>query len=706
MLNTAHPMKIRRQDVLRLLVSIGVSLLILGFMVHSALLGGPEALRHRLLPALRDVLPGFVMLYFAFSLFQAFFRAVRYRLLIAAAREPDVPALHHTFLVTLARNMLVDLLPGRLGELSYIAMMNKGYRVSGRACVSSLGISFVFDFVALIVLVAGLAALQIFTSGLEGWIIGVLAMLLVAVVVMLASLFLGIRIFARWLQQPHTALQRLPGYGKLAGFTAELADAVDFTRNARVLHHLFGLSLLVRLGKYAGLFFLFHAVVRPSFPAFAAAPPLSILFALVGAEAGASLPVPAFMSFGTYEAGGLLALTLLGFSAGVSTVVMLALHIWSQLIDYALGGIGFVTFLFTTSAQTQPDAAVRPAWQRRWAVACAVLFLAAGVAVFGLQLRAVRRQGAQRPPGAGQPAGVPAEAIRSLESLLNGRAGFVVWSSNRYGTHDILRMTLPNRRITRLTSHPHVDYFARISPDGTRVVFSRSQVPWVSQRNPHPWDVYLYDLRTGEERRVATNGNTPTWAQNGEAVCFQRDGGAVVLHRLADGHERVLFEAGASPVPDGIVLQTPSLRPGGLDLAVTYRGRRRGTFVLREDGGVQAVAGGCQLVWTPDGDSLLYVERHGRQNTVYQFDPVRNASTPWLQLPGAYSHVYFPQVANTGDFIVLGASAGGHEHDQADYEIFLWKIGTAPEDAVRLTFHTGNDCWPDLFLEGNRGYGP
>ena len=48
-------------------------------------------------------------------------------------------------------------------------------------------------------------------------------------------------------------------------------------------------------------------------------------------------------------------------------------------------------------------------------------------------------------------------------------------------------------------------------------------------------------------------------------------------------------------------------------------------------------------------------------------------------------------------YTVFAASAGGHEHDVEDYEIFLWEIGTPPETAARLTWHTANDNWPDLF---------
>ena len=46
-----------------------------------------------------------------------------------------------------------------------------------------------------------------------------------------------------------------------------------------------------------------------------------------------------------------------------------------------------------------------------------------------------------------------------------------------------------------------------------------------------------------------------------------------------------------------------------------------------------------------------------------------------------------------------GASAEGHEHGRANYEMFVWRIGTPPETALRVTTHsTANDQWPDLWI--------
>ena len=70
----------------------------------------------------------------------------------------------------------------------------------------------------------------------------------------------------------------------------------------------------------------------------------------------------------------------------------------------------------------------------------------------------------------------------------------------------------------------------------------------------------------------------------------------------------------------------------------------------------------------------------------------------FMDLPGTRSHEYFPKLSNDGRWLVWAASAEGHEHDRADYEIFVWRVGTPWDQAVRLTQHAGNDQWPDLWV--------
>ena len=62
---------------------------------------------------------------------------------------------------------------------------------------------------------------------------------------------------------------------------------------------------------------------------------------------------------------------------------------------------------------------------------------------------------------------------------------------------------------------------------------------------------------------------------------------------------------------------------------------------------------------------------------------------------------YWPKDSSNGEYMVFGASRSPkeHEHDTEDYEIFLWKVGSDSSKATRLTFHTGNDNWPDVYIE-------
>jgi hypothetical protein len=70
----------------------------------------------------------------------------------------------------------------------------------------------------------------------------------------------------------------------------------------------------------------------------------------------------------------------------------------------------------------------------------------------------------------------------------------------------------------------------------------------------------------------------------------------------------------------------------------------------------------------------------------------------FMDMPGRRSHEYFPQFSVDGKYLVWGITQRGHDHDIADYEIYLWEVGEPPEKAARLTFHSGNDRWPDIFI--------
>lgn len=697
----------KRNILLRLGLSAAVSLLALGLVFALVSHSHPGVSTAALLETLRHALPGFVALYAACQLGQAALRAGRARRLIRKGSvDGRVPGGWHLLWVTLARNMFVDMLPARLGELSYVGMLNRGYNLGAEVCLSSLAVGLVFDFLALLVVLA--VSIPAATQGMG--LLGSLMVLAVVCGVGYAGLFHLLPWGVRWVRRswPRSWLAWRP-FAALLGLAESTADSVDRVRKAGVLGSVLALSAGIRAFKYTGMYCLFQAVTRPLWPTLSDASPWAVLVALIAAEGASSLPVPTFMSFGTYEGGGLAALRVLGFPLGDSMIAMFSLHVLSQMVDYGLGMVGYGVFSCMAPAAATPGSVPRTPARNpaRWPAVARwpwVVALVLGGALFAaVQVRDFRKQGALKPPPEGVPVPVSPVETRLQQRVLSEFRGRVVWSSNRGGNHDLWMLTYPGGALSRLTSHPHTETYPRFSPDGRRIAFCRSRQPWVSQRNPVPWDTVVLDLDTKTEHVVATNAFTPAWTPDGRGVVFVRDGTSVLCQFLdsPEAPPTVLAEADREPFAADTVFQTPSPGPQGAGLALTLRGgRQRGTVLLLADGTLRQVAGGCQLGWKPDGTGLVQVDHGGQgKNAFFAYDPATSNRTLWFDSPGAFSHEYFPRVSRNGKWLAYGAAAEGHEHDAADYEVFLWRTGTPSGDAARLTFHTGNDCWPDVIVD-------
>jgi uncharacterized membrane protein YbhN (UPF0104 family) len=202
----------------------------------------------------------------------------------------------------------------------------------------------------------------------------------------LVALYPGLRLFNRLLQA--IVPQRQPGWlSWLVGFSTHLQDAFERTRRARVLGRSLLLTAAVRICKYAGLYCLFLAVTGSVLPVLADLAPREVLTMLIASEATASLPLPTFMSFGSYEAGGLATLTLLGYPPDASAIAILAMHVASQSIDYLIGGAALVLFYFTLPAGSSGSAGRTSGIAgSRWARIAAALLIAAAIILLGWEL--------------------------------------------------------------------------------------------------------------------------------------------------------------------------------------------------------------------------------------------------------------------------------------------------------------------------------
>ncbi|HEY7141322.1 MAG TPA: hypothetical protein VIE44_14550 [Methylomirabilota bacterium] len=300
-------------------------------------------------------------------------------------------------------------------------------------------------------------------------------------------------------------------------------------------------------------------------------------------------------------------------------------------------------------------------------------------------------------------AGLTAPEQDAVDTLARRLGGLVVWSSNRSGNHELYLLDLRTRTVRQLTHTPQVEFFSRFSPDGRRILFTRSQREYVTPRDPTAWDVHVINVDGTGERLLARGGYSPQWAPGGEAIIFLR-GDQVIrleLDGAGAGRESVLLDG---PTTEGIGggMETPELSPDGKRLAVTVRSRQYGGVAV-VDLATRAVTRlspgqACQITWMRGSEALLWMEPGGRGGTEILTGGPGRPRGVFMDLPGAYSHEYFPRVSNDGRWLVWGAAASGHEHDRADYEIFVWQVGRPVSEAVRLTHHPGNDQWPDIYL--------
>ena len=331
---------------IRLALSIVVSLLILWLLLQLISDAQNPISFGDVTAILGEVSVEIFALFFIIHLLGIVLRTFRFQILIKAADADGVPSLAALSLVTLVRNMTVDMLPARIGELFYVGLLNRGLNVRLDVCFSSLAISMWFDVLVIIPLIFGLVVYPIIDAGVQTRLLVVAVVLVIACAVGLLILYPGLEIMARWLQRFSTGDSKL--IKALKKFVGEFAQSVKRSLTWQTIIKIFLLTVGVRFCKYSSIALLFSGIAAAGFPELAGIDPASIVIGLLASEAGASLPIPAFMSFGTYEAGGLAAFAMLGLPTAAAGLALFSVHLVTQLVDYSIGGVAFVVFLLIT----------------------------------------------------------------------------------------------------------------------------------------------------------------------------------------------------------------------------------------------------------------------------------------------------------------------------------------------------------------------
>ena len=304
---------------------------------------------------------GYLLAYLACFLGSMLLKALRYRLLLAASSQEAPPPFAGLLAVTFVSNLFVDLLPARSGSLAYIVFLNRKLAVGLPACFSSFAFSFIFDLIGMLPLFFLAIVLHGLAAGEQApllWVLlGVLALIaLLALYLLEKVLDLAGRLVA-WLAP------RLPGRvegwaGRAAAELAAMAQDVGKVKSQGVYGRVLLVSVAIRFLKYMGLYVLVMGLAA-QWPAASAqlSFPL-VLFALLAAEATASLPVSGIAGFGAYEGVMMATLRGAGLASTQAALIPFGLHLMTQVIDYSLGALALVALSLIKPRENdhaQPD---------------------------------------------------------------------------------------------------------------------------------------------------------------------------------------------------------------------------------------------------------------------------------------------------------------------------------------------------------------
>ena len=301
--------------------------------------------------ALREIHIPWLLVYFLISLAATAAKAARSKWLLA----PEKISWPDMFLVTFVRNGFEDLLPARLGSLSYVVVLNRNLGLPFESAASTLVVMLVFDFLTLSPFV--LAAL--FLAGtaaniLPGPLLVGLALAYFLVVLALAlKIVPATRFFVgacRRAARVFGAANR-PAVHKALAKLDETVASLSVIHARRIAFPLFLLSSLIRLLKYLSLYSLLLAILRHLGIGMAEIALWKVVLAITAAELTSLLPVKGIADFGTWESAWVLAFALMGLDRATAVLSGFSVHLVTNLFEYGFAALALLALSFRRSGR-------------------------------------------------------------------------------------------------------------------------------------------------------------------------------------------------------------------------------------------------------------------------------------------------------------------------------------------------------------------
>jgi uncharacterized membrane protein YbhN (UPF0104 family) len=682
-----------KKQILYFLISLLITVAILGYLfTHVSLTEVKDTIRGSFLPAVGM----FLLCSFAMSAF----RAWRYLLLLRVSgyAPPIVPM----FLVVIVRNLFSDLLPARVGTLAYVALVTTRLGVPLEAAMSSWAFSFVFDLLAVAPLIIIAAAFAGGAAQLSPVLLiaggVVLGLIFTLVVVLLPQLFHWARV---WGFESRIAKATLPNRFRVWLDEKAVQTEVEIrkTQAQGIFMRLLLLSMLVRLGKYAGMYFVLYALMQPMGYSLDKLDVAKVFLGICAAELSSSLPISGLGGFGLYQGAWMLVFGLLGFPAQDARVTSISHHIFTQVYGYGIGAAALaILWLPFLKIAAQPARALTLSSPTRFytKIALCLLLLWAGLA-FLLQL-----------PASAQPLKVH-RADRATQEELAQRAeiaarfpGEIIFDSNRSGSFGIYRMRVDGTGLRVVYDSPEAQEMYPIAdPQGQWVAFAKTR----TTLRTAPSEVWRVRPDGSEPEKLLEDAGFPSFSADGATLYFQRGRKAVAALDLTTRKVRRLFPKAEQKFGNYQVLMPRVSEDGQRVVFTSDKGGTWNTWMAEiATGEFTHVYHGCEVSWYPgSSQQVLWVStKDAREGSgIYSLNLRNKERRELIDRDAPRGHEYFPGVTPDGKFLLFGAcSPGQHSHIDSDYQLFVKEL--ASQKVARITFDGFTNRWP-RFLASRAG---
>jgi uncharacterized protein (TIRG00374 family) len=293
---------------------------------------------------IREVPPGLLVGGFACYGLAFYARALRFKRLL-----PPDSSKQHLFPIVLVHYAALNIIPARLGELSYIYLLKKVNNVSTGCSVSNLILARVFDHITISVLfLVSSLFLPLSSSGLRSiqWGVG---LFLVATCILLILLLTYKDMCVSWIRK---GLQKfhIEHYSILRKILRELDEIVRSLATIRVYRQTVRvacLSLVIWLSIFGHNYCVLHAFqVELSYAGVIWASTCVILLGV--------LPLHMFGGFGIHKASWVLIALELGIPKAVAITSAFGSHLVSMIFLVFLGGCGLLRLQYAISRVSTP----------------------------------------------------------------------------------------------------------------------------------------------------------------------------------------------------------------------------------------------------------------------------------------------------------------------------------------------------------------